>query len=126
MEVVQTDLAPSAIGTYSQAIRHQDTIYLSGQIPLDPKTMSLCSEDIHLQVKQVLDNLSAVAEAAGGSLDHVVKVTVYLIDLLNASVVNEAMANYFHAPYPARVMVGVSALPKGAQVEIDAIMILPA
>ena len=123
MQPIHTDLAPAAIGTYSQAIRCQDTVYLSGQIPLDPKTMELCSADIRLQINQVFDNLSAVCIAAGGSLADIVKLTVYLTDLTHFPCVNEAMVNYFTAPFPARVAVGVAALPRGAQVEIDGILV---
>lgn len=125
MHPIHTKLAPEAIGTYSQAIQCGDTIYLSGQIPLDPQTMQLCSPDIKLQITQVLENLSAVCEAASGSLAYVVKLNVYLTDLSHFSLVNEAMARYFIEPYPARAAIGVSALPRGAQVEIDGIMVLP-
>lgn len=118
---IQTRLAPAAIGTYSQAVQAGDLLYCSGQIPLDPETMTLVEGDIHQQVAQVLDNLKAVIEAAGGSLDEIVKITVYLVDLANFEVVNKGMANYFSAPYPARAAVEISALPKGAQVEMDAI-----
>ena len=122
MEVIHTDLAPAAIGIYSQAVRCNDTVYLSGQIPLNPQTMQLCSEQIELQINQVLDNLAAVAAAAGGGLSHLVKLTVYLIDLTHFSLVNDAMAKYFSAPYPARAVIGVADLPRGALVEMDAIM----
>lgn len=125
MEVIHTKLAPEAIGTYSQAIRCGDTVYLSGQIPLDPKTMHLCSEDICLQISQVLDNLSAVCQAAGGSLANIVKLSVYLTDLSHFPLINEAMGRYFTQPYPARAAIGVLALPRGAQVEMDGVMILP-
>lgn len=124
METIHSQQAPDAIGTYSQAVRCDNTVYLSGQIPLDPKTMQLCSEDIKIQIVQVLQNLSAVCEAAGGSLAQVVKLTVYLTDLGHFLLINEVMSQYFTAPYPARVAIGVSALPRGAQVEIDGIMIL--
>lgn len=124
MNVIHTDQAPAAIGTYSQAIRAGDTVYLSGQIPLDPKTMQLCSDDIALQIKQVFDNVSAVCAASGGTLAHIVKLNVYLTDLLHFPDVNEAMASYFQAPYPARAVIGVSALPRGSQVEVDAVMVL--
>ena len=124
MEAIHTDLAPAAIGTYSQAVRCNNTVYLSGQIPLDPQTMQLCSDDIRLQINQVFDNLSAVAEAAGGSLDQVVKLTVYLLDFVHFSLINDAMMHYFSAPYPARVAIGAAHLPRGSQVEIDAIMVL--
>lgn len=124
MKEIYTDLAPSAIGTYSQAIAAGDTVYISGQIPLDPQTMQLCSDDIELQIKQVFTNIAAVVEAAGGRLNQIVKLTVYLIDLSHFPLINETMAHYFSKPYPARVALGVSALPKGARVEIDAIMVL--
>ncbi|HHT0592623.1 TPA: RidA family protein [Legionella anisa] len=121
---VNTKFAPEAIGTYSQAIKCGDTVYLSGQIPLDPVTMELCSEDIKLQITQVLENLSAVCEAAGGSLAHIVKLNVYLTDLRHFPLINEAMSRYFSTPYPARAAVEVSALPRGVQVEMDGIMVL--
>ncbi len=121
-QIVSTDTAPQAIGTYSQAVKTGSTVYLSGQIPLDPATMELVSEDVGLQITRVFDNLSAVAEAAGGSLGHVVKLTIYLTDLSAFPTVNEIMAKYFSEPYPARVAVGVAALPKGAQVEMEGIM----
>ncbi|KTD74017.1 RidA family protein [Legionella tucsonensis] len=124
MQPVNTKLAPEAIGTYSQAIKCGDTVYLSGQIPLDPITMELCSEDIKLQITQVLENLSAVCEAAGGSLAHIVKLNVYLTDLRHFSLINEAMSRYFVSPYPARAAIEVSALPRGVQVEMDGIMVL--
>ncbi|WP_454785120.1 Rid family detoxifying hydrolase [Legionella sp. WA2024007413] len=124
MQPVNTKLAPEAIGTYSQAIQCGDTVYLSGQIPLDPVTMQLCSEDIKLQITQVLENLAAVCEAAGGSLAQIAKLNVYLTDLRHFPLINEAMSRYFAAPYPARAAIGVSALPRGAQVEMDGIMVL--
>lgn len=124
MQSVNTKLAPEAIGTYSQAIVCGETAYLSGQIPLDPLTMQLCSDDIKLQITQVLENLSAVCEAAGGSLAKIVKLNVYLTDLRHFPLINEAMSRYFAAPYPARAAIGVSALPRGAQVEMDGIMVL--
>jgi len=119
---VQTTAAPAAIGTYSQAIRVRETVYISGQIPLDPVTGEMISGDIHAQIRRVFDNLAAVAEAAGMSLDHVVKITVYLTDLNNFAAVNEVMKNYFQPPYPARAAIGVTALPKNAAVEADAIL----
>lgn len=125
MQPIHSDLAPAAIGTYSQAIRSGNTVYLSGQIPLDPKTMQLCSTEIPMQINQVFDNLTAVCEAAGGSLANLVKLTVYLTDLSHFPLVNEAMARYFVEPYPARAAIGVSALPRGAQVEVEGIMVLP-
>ncbi|KTD03273.1 RidA family protein [Fluoribacter gormanii] len=124
MRPVNTKLAPEAIGTYSQAIQCGNTVYLSGQIPLDPATMQLCSEDIKLQITQVLENLSAVCEAAGGSLAQIAKLNVYLTDLRHFPLINEAMSRYFAAPYPARAAIEVSALPRGAQVEMDGIMVL--
>ena len=122
--IVSTDSAPEAIGTYSQAIRTGDTVFLSGQIPLIPETMALVDGDIRAQIHQVFRNLTAVAEAAGGSLADTVKLNVYLTDLSHFPVVNEVMAEYFQQPYPARAAVGVAALPKGAEVEMDAIMVL--
>lgn len=124
MQPVTTALAPAAIGTYSQAVRCGTTVYLSGQIPLDPETMQLCSDEIRLQITQVLENLAAVCEAAGGSINKIVKLTVYLVDLNHFPLINEAMSRYFHEPYPARAAIGISALPRGAQVEMDAIMVL--
>jgi reactive intermediate/imine deaminase len=120
---IESDRAPAAIGTYSQAIRAGGTVYLSGQIPLDPATMSLVGDDIDAQIRQVLDNLAAVTAAAGGTLDDIVKLTVYLVDLANFGRVNEIMAQYFQAPYPARAAVEVAGLPRGAAVEMDAIML---
>ncbi len=122
--VISTDKAPQAIGTYSQAVRVDRTVYLSGQIPLDPDTMALVDGGIQDQIQRVFRNLQAVAEAAGGELADVVKLTVYLTDLSHFPAVNEIMAGYFMEPYPARAAVGVAALPKGAQVEMDAIMVL--
>ena len=120
---VQTDQAPAAIGTYSQAIRHNDTLYISGQIPLDPASGELV-DGIDAQIVRVFDNLKAVAAAGGGSLDDALKVTVFLTDLAHFARVNEVMANYFNEPYPARAAVQVSALPKGADVEADAVIAL--
>lgn len=122
--VIHTDAAPKAIGTYSQAIRCGDTVYLSGQIALDPATMEMVS-GIDAQIRRVLDNLKAVAAAAGGGLEDIAKLTVYLTDLANFARVNEIMATYFTSPYPARAAIGVASLPRGAQVEIDAVMVLP-
>lgn len=122
---INTELAPKAIGTYSQAVQAGNTVYLSGQIPLNPDTMQLCDEDIKLQIAQVLENLSIVCEAAGGSLSHIVKLSVYLTDLSNFHLVNDAMHRYFIEPYPARVAIGVSELPRGAKVEMDGVMVLP-
>ena len=121
-EIIQTERAPQAIGTYSQAVRCGNTVYLSGQIPLLPDTMELLEGDMQAQIRQVFDNLSAVAEAAGGSLADVAKLNVFLPDLGHFAIVNEVMAEYFTPPYPARAAVGVAALPKGAQVEMDAVM----
>lgn len=125
MRVVQTKLAPAAIGTYSQAIQCGGTVYLSGQIPLVPGAMELCSEDIKLQINQVLENLSAVCQAAGGSLANIAKLNVYLTNLDYFPLINEAMSQYFVGPYPARAAIGVAALPRGAQVEMDGVMVLP-
>ncbi len=122
---ISTDTAPQAIGAYSQAIRAGNTVYLSGQIPLDPVSMTLVSTDIEPQIEQVFRNLAAVAVAAGGSLDDAVKLTVYLVDLGHFPQVNEAMTRLFKAPYPARATVQISALPKGALVEVDAVLVLP-
>lgn len=122
---IQTDDAPAAIGPYSQAISTGETIYLSGQIPIDPATGELISDDFEVQAHQVLKNLSAVAKASGGSLADLVKLTVYLVDLNNFQILNGAFADHFDAPFPARSTIQVSALPLGAQVEIDAILVLP-
>lgn len=124
LQAINTTNAPAAIGTYSQAVRVENTVYLSGQIPLIPQTMTLCTGDIAAQVRQVLDNIRAVAQAAGGDLKNIVKLTVFLTDLNHFPTVNEVMAQYFEAPYPARAVVGVAALPKGATVEIEAILTL--
>lgn len=121
--VITTDAAPAAIGTYSQAVRSGNTVYLSGQIPLDPRSMELV-EGIDAQIRQVFDNLQAVVSAAGGSFAQVVKLTIYLTDLSHFPRVNEIMAGYFQEPYPARAAIGVAALPKGAGVEMEAIMVL--
>jgi reactive intermediate/imine deaminase len=123
-EIINTELAPQAIGTYSQAIKVNGTVYLSGQIPLIPETMQLVEGDISVQITQVFDNLKAVAEAAGGNLSDIVKLNVFLVDLAHFPIVNEIMGRYFQEPYPARAAVGVAALPKGAQVEMDAVMVL--
>jgi reactive intermediate/imine deaminase len=120
-QVIHTEAAPKAIGTYSQAVRCGDTVYLSGQIGLDPATMEMAA-GIDAQIHRVLDNLKAVAAAAGGGLNDCVRITVYLTDLKHFARVNEAMAAYFDAPYPARAAVGVASLPRDALVEIDAIM----
>lgn len=121
-EIIKTDKAPQAIGTYSQAIKIGSTVYLSGQIPLDPKSMELVDGDMRSQITRVFDNLSAVAEAAGGALQDIVKLNVFLTDLSHFPLVNEVMAQYFQDPYPARAAVGVAALPKEADVEMDAVL----
>ena len=123
-ETIKTDKAPKAIGTYSQAVKDGDTVYLAGQIPLVPETMALESGDMRAQITRVFENLSAVAKASGGSLTDVVKLNVYLTDLGHFPLVNEVMAQYFREPYPARAAVGVASLPKGAAGEMDAIMVL--
>ena len=125
IRAITTPHAPAAIGTYSQAVVHDNTVYLSGQIPLDPATGEMVETDIHGQIEQVLNNLVAVAEAAGGKLADCVKLTVYLTDLSNFGAVNDGMAKFFTEPYPARAAIGVAALPRGAAVEIDAILALP-
>jgi reactive intermediate/imine deaminase len=122
--IIKTDQAPEAIGTYSQAVRVGNTVYLSGQIPLVPDTMELVSGDIEAEIRRVFDNLRAVAHAANGSLADVVKLNVFLTDLAHFPSVNQVMAEYFEEPYPARAAIGVAALPKGARVEMDAIMVL--
>lgn len=121
--IVSTPSAPAAIGPYSQAVKAGNTVYLSGQIGLDPATMTLV-EGFEAQTLRVFENLKAVAEAAGGSLAHAVRVTIYLTDLGNFGVVNELMTRYFAEPFPARATVGVAALPRGAQVEVDAVLVL--
>jgi reactive intermediate/imine deaminase len=121
-QIINTAKAPSAIGTYSQAVRAAGTVYVSGQIPLDPSTGQLVAGDIRAQIHQVFRNLAAVAEAAGLELANAVKVNIYLTDLGNFAAVNEIMAEYFAQPYPARAAIGVSALPRGAAVEADAIL----
>ena len=121
---IHTDKAPQAIGTYSQAVKHQGMVFLSGQIPLDPGTMELVAGGIEAQIQQVFENLSAVCGAAGGCLDDIVKLTVYLTSMDNFPYVNTIMGQYFSAPYPARAANGVAALPKGAEVEMDAILTL--
>lgn len=123
-QTIKTQNAPAAIGTYSQAVRMGNTVYLSGQIPLKPGTGELVTGDIRAEIRQVFDNLAAVAEAAGGSLAHAAKLTVYLTDLGNFAAVNEVMTDYFDEPYPARAAIGVAALPRGAAVEVDAILVL--
>jgi reactive intermediate/imine deaminase len=123
LQPISSSDAPSAIGPYSQAIRAGDTVYLSGQIPLDPRTMQVV-EGFEAQVRRVFDNLRAVCRAAGGDFDRVVRVTIYLTDLAAFPKVNEIMATYFREPFPARVTIGVASLPRGAAVEIDAVMVL--
>ncbi len=122
--IIHNPRAPQAIGPYSQAVRCGDTVYLSGQIPLDPQTMTLVEGDIAAQTRRVFDNLQAVAEAAGGGLDNAVKLNISLTDLGDFARVNELMAEYFSEPYPARACVGVAALPKGAAIEVEAVLVL--
>jgi reactive intermediate/imine deaminase len=122
--IIHTDNAPEAIGTYSQAVKTGNTVYLSGQIALDPEKMELVSEDFAEQAHQVFKNLSAVCEASGGSLNKIVKLNLFLTDLSNFPIVNEIMAQYFAEPYPARAAVGVKELPKGAVVEADGVMVI--
>lgn len=122
--IIHTDKAPKAIGTYSQAVKANGTVYLSGQIPLHPETMEVVEGDISVQIRRVFDNLKAVAEAAGGDFYDIVKLNVYLTDLANFPIVNQIMSEYFGEPYPARAAVGVSELPKGVGVEMDAVMVL--
>jgi reactive intermediate/imine deaminase len=121
-EIIRTDKAPQAIGTYSQAVRCGKTVYLSGQIPLVPESMTLVEGDMEAQIRRVFDNLAAVARAAGGSLADVAKLNVFLTDLNHFALVNQVMDEYFSEPYPARAAIGVAALPKGAGVEMDAVM----
>ncbi|MGD8567281.1 MAG: RidA family protein [Gammaproteobacteria bacterium] len=121
-QIIHTDNAPKAIGPYSQAVKAGNTVYLSGQIPLDPATMELVTGDMSTQIKRVFDNLQAVATAAGGDLSDVVKLNIFLTDLGNFTLVNDIMKEYFQQPYPARAAIGVASLPKGANVEMDAIM----
>lgn len=123
-EVIKTEKAPAAIGTYSQAIKVGETVYLSGQIPLNPLTMQLVDGGFEAQAVQVFENLKAVAEAAGGSLQNLVKLNIYLTNLDNFTKLNEIMGRYFTEPYPARAAIGISALPKGSMVEMDAILVL--
>ena len=123
-EIIATDKAPQAIGTYSQAVKVGDTVYLSGQIPLLPETMELVAGDMEAQIRRVFVNLSAVCVAAGGSLADIAKLNIFLTDLSHFPLVNQVMASYFQQPYPARAAVGVAALPKGAAVEMDAVMVL--
>jgi reactive intermediate/imine deaminase len=122
MKPISTPDAPAAIGTYSQAVRAGDTVYLSGQIPLDPKTMKIVEGDFEAQARRVFDNLRAVCRAAGGDFDRIVRITIYLTDLANFAKVNEVMGQNFKEPYPARAAIGVASLPRGSLVEIDAVM----
>ncbi len=121
-EIISTDKAPQAIGTYSQAVKVGNTVYLSGQIPLIPETMEMVAGDIEAQIVRVFDNLTAVAEAAGGDLNDIAKLNIFLTDLGHFPLVNEVMARYFSQPYPARAAIGVASLPKDASVEMDAVM----
>ena len=123
-QTIHTADAPKAIGTYSQAVRAGNTVYVSGQIPLDPATGQLVSGDIEAEIRRVFDNLKAIATAAGGSLANVVKVNVFLTDLSHFTKLNEIMAGYFQEPYPARAALGVASLPKGARVEVECILSL--
>ncbi len=123
-EIIHSDHAPKAIGPYSQAVRVGDTVYLSGQIPLDPGTMALVEGDVSVQVRRVFDNLRAVCRAAGSDLSGIVKLNIFLTDLAHFGTVNEIMAEYFSEPYPARAAIGVAALPKDAQVEMEAVLSL--
>lgn len=122
--IIQTEQAPAAIGTYSQAIKVNNTVYLSGQIPLEPASMQMVDGDMRAQIVQVFENLSAVCEAAGGSLKDIVKLNIFLTDLAHFALVNEVMAQYFVQPYPARAAVGVASLPRNAQVEMDGVMVI--
>ena len=121
-EIITTDQAPEAIGTYSQAVKVGGTVYLSGQIALDPQSMTMVDGDTEAEIRRVLDNLQAVARASGGSLDDLVKLNVFLVDLANFATVNQVMAEYFQQPYPARAAIGVASLPRGANVEMDGIL----
>jgi reactive intermediate/imine deaminase len=122
--VISTENAPAAIGTYSQAVKVNNTVYLSGQIPLDPETMTLVDDNIKAEIKQVFKNLTAVCEASGGTLQDIVKLNIFLTDLGNFASVNEIMAQHFDEPYPARAAIGVKELPKGVGVEMDGIMVI--
>ncbi|MBT4163461.1 MAG: RidA family protein [Porticoccaceae bacterium] len=122
--IIHTENAPAAIGTYSQAVKVNNTVYLSGQIPLDPKTMALVGGGIRPQIQQVFENLAAVCEASGGDLSNIVKLNIFLTDLSHFPVVNEIMGEYLQEPYPARAAIGVRALPKGASVEMDGIVVI--
>ena len=121
-DIVHTDKAPATIGTYSQAVKHGNLVFLSGQIPLDPDTMEIATGDFEARARRVFDNLQAVVEAAGGTMDQVLKLNIYQTDLANFATVNTVMADYFAEPYPARAAVGVASLPKGADVEAEAVL----
>ncbi len=123
-QIIRTDAAPKAIGPYSQAVRVGDTVYVSGQIPLDPATGTLVSGDIEAETRRVLENLQAIVQAAGGTLAQVVKVTIFLTDLAHFAAVNQLMASYFSEPYPARATIGVAALPRGARIEMECVLSL--
>ncbi len=123
-EIIKTDKAPEAIGTYSQAVKVNDTVYISGQIGLVPETMDMITDDVEAEIKQVFSNITAICAAAGGSIDKIVKLTVLLTDLGNFATLNEIMSEYFSEPYPARAAYEVAGLPKGGNVEIEAIMVL--
>jgi reactive intermediate/imine deaminase len=123
-EIIQSDVAPQAIGTYSQAVKVDNTVYLSGQIPLVPETMEIIEGGISAEIHRVFENLRAVCQAAGGDLKDIVKLNIFLTDLGNFPTVNEIMAEYFSQPYPARAAIGVASLPKGVGVEMDAVMVL--
>lgn len=122
--IIHSDNAPAAIGTYSQAIKVNNTVYLSGQIPLDPKTMQLVDGDFAAQAHQVFKNLRAVCQAADGDLQHIVKLNIYLTDLANFPVVNDVMSQYFSAPYPARAAIGINQLPRASLIEADGVMVI--
>lgn len=122
--IINTPNAPQAIGTYSQAVKVDNTVYISGQIPLDPASMEVVEGGIEAEITRVFDNLKAVAEASGGSLSDIVKLNIFLVDLGNFPIVNEIMAQYFAEPYPARAAIGVKALPKGVGVEMDAVLVI--
>jgi reactive intermediate/imine deaminase len=124
-EIINTDKAPQAIGTYSQAVKVGKTVYLSGQIPLVPETMLMVEGDFAANVRRVFDNLTAVCEAAGGSLQDIAKLNIFLTDLGNFAIVNTIMAEYFEQPYPARAAIGIASLPKDAEVEMDGVLELP-
>ncbi len=123
-EIIRSDAAPAAIGTYSQAVKCGQTVYLSGQIPLDPASGQMVEGPIEVHIRRVLDNLRALCRASGGDLRHIVKLNVFLTDLANFAEVNRIMAEYFEPPYPARAAIGVAALPRGSQVEMDAVVVL--